>query len=75
MTMILVLGGAAGVDAGHDVDGAQLADLALFIAFQAGLGFFFKQHFIRGIVNDFGGTGDAVLLQIQLCHTACNLFL
>ena len=34
---ILVFGGAAGVDAGHNVDGAELADLALFKAFQTGI--------------------------------------
>ena len=71
---ILVLGGAAGVDTGHDVDGAQLADLALFIAFQAGLGFFREQLFVGRIVHDFGGAGDAILFQINVRHFLQPLF-
>lgn len=64
----LILGGAAGVDASHDVDCAQLADLALFVAFQAGLGLLSKQLLVGGVVNDVGGAGNAVLLKIQRCH-------
>ena len=64
----LILGGAAGVDAGHDVDCAQLADLALFVAFQTGLGLFLEQRVIGGIVHDLGGAGDAIFAQIDVFH-------
>ena len=61
MTMILVFGGAAGVDAGHDVDGAQLADLSLFIALQTGLGLLLEEHFVGRIVDDLSRPGDPIL--------------
>ena len=64
----LILGGAAGVDAGHDVDSAQLADLALLVAFQFGLGLLVEQLLVRGVVHDLGRAGDTILAQIQLCH-------
>ena len=64
----LILGGAAGVDTGHDVDSAQLADLALLVAFQFGLGLLVEQLLVRGIVHDLGRAGDTILAQIQLCH-------
>ena len=65
---ILIFGGAAGVDAGHDVDGAQLADLAFFVANQTRLGFLFEKHLIRGIAHDLGGTRNAIFAQIQFRH-------
>ena len=64
----LVLGGTAGVDAGHDVDRAELADLTLLVAFEAGLGLLFEQQLVRRVVYDLGGTGDAVFAQIDLFH-------
>ena len=66
----LVLGGTAGVDAGHDVDGAKLADLALVKALQLGLHLFLEEQLIRGIVDDFSGVGNAVFGQIDLCHAS-----
>ena len=65
---VLIFGGATGVDAGHDVHGAQLGDLALFIAGQLGLGFLLEQLFIGRIVNDFGRSGNAILSQIEFRH-------
>ena len=64
----LILGGTAGVDAGHDIDSAQFADLALLEAFQTGLGLLFKQLLVRGIVHDLRRAGDTILAQIYLCH-------
>ena len=64
----LILGRTAGVDAGHDVDGTQLADLALFVAFQAGLGLFLEQLLVGGVVHDLSRAGNTILAQIQLCH-------
>ena len=64
----LILGRTAGVDAGHDVDGTQLADLALFVAFQAGLGLFLEQLLVGGVVHDLSRAGNAILGKIQLCH-------
>ena len=64
----LVLGRAAGVYAGHDVDSAQLAELALFIALKAGLGLFLKEHLIGRIVDYFRSAGNAVLGKIDVCH-------
>ena len=64
----LILGGAAGVDTGHNVDGTQLADLTLLVAFQTGLGLLFKQLLIRGVIHDLSRAGDTILAQIYLCH-------
>ena len=64
----LILGRTAGVDASHDIHSTQLADAALFIAFQAGLGLLLEQSFVGRIVYDFGGAGDAVLGQIDIFH-------
>ena len=75
MTMILVFGGAAGVDAGHHVDGAQLADLALFIALQTRLGLFLEEHLVGRIVDDFGRSGDPILRKINLSHLRYNSLL
>ena len=58
---VLVFGGAAGVDTGHDVDGIQLGELAHLVASQAGLGFLLEQQFVGRIVDDFGSTGNTVL--------------
>ena len=71
----LVLGGAAGVDAGHNVDGAQLADLALFKAFQTGLGLFGEQSLKRGVMKDLGSTDDTVFLKIDSSHDVRTSFL
>ena len=69
-----VVGGAAGIDAGHDVDGAQLADLALVKARQIGTGLLLEQLLEGGIVNDLRSAGDAVLAQINGCHDFYDLF-
>ena len=65
---ILIFGGAAGVDAGHNIDGAQLADLTLFVANQTSLGFLFEKHFVGGVAHDLGSTRNAILAQIQFRH-------
>ena len=65
-----VLGGAAGVDAGHHIDGPQLRQPALFKAFQPGPGLFFEQSLIGGVAEDLGNAGDAILAQIDVCHGA-----
>ena len=62
-------------NAGHDIDSAQLGQLALFKAFQSGVHFFFKQHFEGRIVHDFGGTGNAIAGQVELLHNVRYLFL
>ena len=71
---VLVFGGAAGVHAGHDVDGAQLGQLALLIAGQSGIHLSVEQSLVGGIVDDLGGTGDAVMLQID-CHSTITSFI
>ncbi len=58
-----VLGGTAGVDAGHHVDGAQLGYLPLFKALQGGVHLRLKKLLISGVVYDFFNAGDAVLFQ------------
>ena len=72
---VLVLGGAAGVNAGHDIDSAQLADLALLVAGQVRLGLLCEQNIIRGVMHDLGRAGNAILSQIQICHVYIYLFL
>ena len=72
---VLVLGGTAGVNAGHNVDSAQLGDLALLIAGQLGFGLFLEQHLVRGVMHDLGRAGNAILSQIQICHVYIYLFL
>ena len=62
---VLIFGGAAGVHAGHDVDGAQLADLALLVAFQSGIHLGGEQLLIGGVVDNLGGSGNTVLAQID----------
>ena len=69
----LVLGRAAGVDAGHDVDGAQLTQLALLIAFERGVHLGLKQGLVRGIVDNLSYAGDAILFQAQSFH--CDILL
>ena len=72
---VLVLGGAAGVNAGHDIDSAQLGDLALLVAGQVRLGLLSEQNIIRGVMHDLGRAGNAILSQIQICHVYIYLFL
>ena len=71
---ILVLGAAAGINAGHDVHSAQFGHLTLFIALVGGLGFFFEQQIVRRIVHNLGRAGNAILAQIQLCHVEPTSF-
>ena len=70
----LIFRGTAGVDAGHYVHGAQLADLTLFVALKAGFGLFLKEHFVRRIVDDFGRPSDTILRKINVSHLRCNSF-
>ena len=65
---ILVLGGTAGINAGHDINGSQLAFLTLFVSGKTGLRLFLKEHFIRRIAHNFGNAGNTVLLQIDFNH-------
>ena len=62
---ILVLGRAAGVDAGHHVHGAQLGDLPDLVACQLRLGLLCEQSLIGRVVDDLGGAGNTVLTQIN----------
>ena len=48
--------------------GSKLADLALFVAFQTGLGLFLEQLLVGGVVHDLSRAGNAILGKIQLCH-------
>ena len=66
----LILGGAAGIDTGHNIDGAQIGDLTLIIPFQTGLGLLLKQSLVGGVVDDLSGTGDPIFAQIDGCHSA-----
>ena len=61
----LVLGGAAGVDAGHDVHGVKLGEHTLVKALKAGLHFVFKKLLVRGVADDLRSAGDTVSAQIN----------
>ena len=50
------------------VDGVQFGELTLVKALQVTLHLFLKQNLIRGVVEDFSGTGDTVLAQINVGH-------
>ena len=71
---VLVLGGTAGVDAGHDVHGAQLGLNTHVIAGEGGVHLGLVQVLVGGVVDDFGGAGNAVLGQIDIRHNASYLF-
>ncbi len=71
---VLVFGGTSGVDTGHYVNRTKLGLHTNLIAGEILLGLFLIQHLIGGIVNNLGGSGDAVLCQINVCH-AVHLFL
>ena len=53
---------------GHDVDRAQLAELALVEACQLRLQLFLIQEVEGRVVDNFGCAGNAVFGKIQLCH-------
>ena len=72
---VLILGGTAGVNAGHDVDSTQLTDPTLLVAGQIGLGLLSEQNIVGGVMHDFGRAGNAILSQIQICHVYIYLFL
>ena len=57
-----------GVNAGHDVDRAQLADLSLFKALQTRLGLLLEEHLVGRIVDDFRRSGNPILRKINLSH-------
>ena len=66
--------GTAGVNAGHDVDGAQFAQLALVVAGEVRVHLVLEQLFIGRIVDDFSGSGNAILLQINISHGSHTSF-
>ena len=65
---VLVLGGTAGVDSGHDVDSAELGQNALVKAFQRRIHLVLEQLLIAGIVDNLRCAGNAVFGQIDFCH-------
>ena len=60
-----ILGGAAGVNAGHDVHSVKLGEHALVKALKAGLHFVFKKLLVRGVADDLRSAGDTVSAQIN----------
>ncbi len=64
-----ILGRAAGVDAGHYVDGAKFGFLTFFVAGQFGFGLVDEELVPRGIVENLGGAHDSILSQINLAHS------
>ena len=56
-----IFGGAAGVDTGHNVNGAELGVLAFFKAFETGFGFVDEKLIVGGVVDDLRGSGDPIL--------------
>jgi len=71
---VLVFGGTAGVNAGHDVHSAQLGQLTLFIAGESGIHLGVEQRLIRGVVDDLSRTGDTIMLQVD-CHNTVTSFI
>ena len=66
---VLILGRTASIDAGHDVDRAQLRQLPLVKTRQLRLQFLFIQKLKRGIVDDLRRSRDAILAQIDRSHS------
>ena len=56
-----ILGRTPRIDTGHNINRAKLTHLSLFIAFQGRFGLLLEQCLIRRIVDNFCGSGDAVL--------------
>ena len=66
---VLVLGGTTGVDAGEDVDGSVGGEDAPLVAFQLGIELVAVQVVVTRVVDDVLDILDAVLRQIDLCHS------
>ena len=64
-----VFGGTAGVDAGHDVDCAQLGLDALVKAFEVFTHLFLIQELKGRVADDLCCAGDAILCKIDICHS------
>ena len=65
---VLVFGGTAGIDAGHDVNGIQLGLLTDLVAFQAGLGLLIVEQLVGRIMDNLGSTGNAILFNSVCFH-------
>ena len=58
---VLVFRGAAGENAGHDVDSAEFGHLPFVKALETGLGLLVVKDFVGRVVDDLGNAGDTVL--------------
>ena len=63
-----VLGRATCINARHNVDSAEFADLSFFVAFESRICFLLEKHLVGRIVDHFGSAGDAVLCQVDVFH-------
>ena len=61
---VFVFGGTAGVDAGHDVDGIELGELAFVVAGEAGVHLHLKQFLEGGIVVYVLYAGDTKCFEV-----------
>ena len=68
LNQIFVFGRTASVNAGEDVDSAEVSEDAFLEAFECGVCLILVEIVIRRIVNDFLHVLDAVLRQIYSCH-------
>ncbi len=65
---VFVFGRTAGVDAGHNVYGAQLGEHAFVVPFERRIHLVFKKLFVRRVADDLGSPGDTVFGKIDFCH-------
>ena len=69
---VFILGGAAGINSGHDIDGTELGQHALVITLKRGIHFILKELLVPGVINNLGSTGNAIFGEIKFGHSCIN---
>ena len=69
-----ILGRTAGVNAGHDIDSAQLSLDTFVKALKVFVHFFIVKKLIGRVVDDLGYACDTILCQIKICHSSTSFW-